>query len=287
MGQQEPERRSEVSEPRASFIGVDLAWHGNGRHTGLAVLRQHDSSLVLAQTPGGARSDEEILAFVDTHSSGATVVAIDAPLIVTNQTSQRPCETKIGQLFGENEASAHTSNLTLFPNPGGVRLAKALQAKGFAHPTPQLTERNPNSRLMAEVYPHPSQIRLFGLQTTLKYKKGRVADRRAALGDYRTRLKASLDEAGFQDTDISSSFFSQSIEPLKGKRLKEYEDQLDALFCALLAFRLWAHGWTKSEIIGDLETGYIVVPRKRDQVEDERSTGDSHARMYSAPVAPR
>lgn len=280
MGQKEPERGP-------FFIGVDLAWHGGGRHTGLAVLTLHDACPVLAASPTGGRSNEQILAFVDAYSGGATVVAIDAPLIVTNQTNQRPCETAIARLFGANEASAHTSNLTLFPTPGGVRLAEALLARGFVHPpTPTLTERNPKSRLMAEVYPHPAHIRLFGLQKTLKYKKGLVANRRAALGEYRTRLRASLGDIGFLDNDISSAFFSQPIESLKGKGLKEYEDQLDALFCALLAFRLWAHAWAKSEMIGNLETGYIVVPKGRDQVEVEPSTGDSHGRIGSTAVAP-
>jgi predicted RNase H-like nuclease len=258
-----------VSELEPTFIGVDLAWHGGGRHSGLAVLTLHDSDLVLAACPAGARSDEEIVAFVDGHSHGPTIVAIDAPLIVTNQNGQRPCENKIGRLFGGNEASAHTSNLTLFPSPGGVRLAGALQTRGFSHPPPTLLECNPKSRVIAEVYPHPAHIRLFDLQKTLKYKKGLVAKRRAALSDYRARLKASLDDVGFRENTISSAFFAQPVEPLRGKGLKEYEDQLDALFCALLAFRLWAYAWTKSEMIGDLETGYILVPRLPSRLTQE------------------
>jgi hypothetical protein len=53
MGQQELERGSEVSisEPQPSFIGVDLAWHGDGRHTGLAVS-------IAAQAAGSTTSTE-------------------------------------------------------------------------------------------------------------------------------------------------------------------------------------------------------------------------------------
>jgi len=245
---------------QSSFLGVDLAWHGDGRHSGLAVLACQGTDLSLITTPTGARSEEEILAFVEKHARRATVIAIDAPLIVVNVSGQRPCETEIGRRFGGNHASAHTSNLALFPDPGGVRLARALLEKGFEHPRESLPAADLAAKLMVEVYPHPAQIRLFDLKTILKYKKGRVASRRAALEDYRTRLKASLDENGFRDTGISIKFFAQPIGSLKGKTLKEYEDQLDAVFCALLAFRLWTYGWDRSEMIGDLEAGYIVVP---------------------------
>ena len=250
---------------RSCFLGLDLAWHGEGRHSGLAALVRQGSALTLATDPTGARSADEILAFIGKHSHGATVVAIDAPLIITNASGQRPCETEIGRRFGHNHASAHTSNLTRFPDASGVRLARELQSQGFSHPSESLAANDPAARLMVEVYPHPAQIRLFDLEKILKYKKGRVASRKAALDDYRTRLKASLDEDGFSDTEGSIKFFARPIEELRGTHLKEYEDLLDALFCALLAFRLWAFGWSRNEMIGDLPTGYIVVPKSREE----------------------
>ena len=267
MAHDRTEINHEVSGPGqpSFFVGLDLAWHGEGRHSGLAALVHQGSSLSLASDPTGARSDDEILAFIGKHSRGPTVVAIDAPLIITNASGQRPCETRISERFGRNHASAHTSNLTRFPDSAGVRLARELQSKGFSHPSESLATNDPAARLVVEVYPHPAQIRLFDLERILKYKKGRVASRRAALDDYRTRLKASLDEDGFSDTEGSITFFAKPIEELRGPHLTDYDDRPAALFCALLAFRLWAFGWSRNEIIGDLQTGYIVVPKSREE----------------------
>ena len=55
-------------------------------------------------------------------------------------------------------------------------------------------------------------------------------------------------------------FLSRDLNALSGAALKHYEDSLDAIFCAHLAFHLWRWGWERSELLGDLAAGYIVVP---------------------------
>jgi len=50
------------------------------------------------------------------------------------------------------------------------------------------------------------------------------------------------------------------LQMIEGIDLKQYEDVLDALICAYLFLFYWAWGTEKNEMIGDLETGYIINP---------------------------
>jgi len=52
------------------------------------------------------------------------------------------------------------------------------------------------------------------------------------------------------------------IENVSGPQLKEHEDRLDAIFCALLAYLVWVRGADGFEVVGDMDTGYIVIPTR-------------------------
>ena len=66
------------------YVGVDLAW-GTRRPTGLAVLDTQGRLLHLSTM----RTDEEILGALAPYVDGDCLVALDAPLIVTNPTGNR------------------------------------------------------------------------------------------------------------------------------------------------------------------------------------------------------
>jgi predicted RNase H-like nuclease len=74
------------------FLGVDLAWGGR-RPSGLAAL--DPSGAVVAE--GWAVTDEQVAAFVAAHDrAGGAVLAIDAPLVVTNPAgTRRACEADL------------------------------------------------------------------------------------------------------------------------------------------------------------------------------------------------
>ena len=42
---------------------------------------------------------------------------------------------------------------------------------------------------------------------------------------------------------------------------KDVEDQTDAFFCALIGYWHWLHRGEKSEVLGDLSTGFMLIPR--------------------------
>ena len=90
------------------------------------------------------RNNEAVLALIRRYVTTHVVVAVDAPLVISNMTGQRTCETAVGRRYGSRDASCHTSNLTLYPNAASVRLAIELQQDGFSQaPLITGTERAP------------------------------------------------------------------------------------------------------------------------------------------------
>ena len=245
-----------------TFIGVDLAWQSDKNHSGLAVLHGDRSGASLSAYSTGIATLNGVVDYILAQSTTNTVVAIDAPLIINNLTGQRPCETLIAKKFGRYHASAHTSNLTRFPQAGSVQLVQRLAEAGFTHAPNPASDQYKTGRWCFEVYPHPAQVVLFNLERIIKYKNGRVADKRAGLERLRRfiRTRFGSGDPPLQMNDRLEELLAQPLEPLTGRALKHYEDTLDALVCAYLALFYWAWGATKNEMIGDLETGYIINP---------------------------
>lgn len=162
-----------------AFIGVDLAWQSEGNHTGAIVLfGDADGAELKAGHSPPIQGLSAVRQFISDNSLRTTVVAIDAPLIINNTCGQRPCETAIGQRYGARQASCHTSNLSLYPDAASLRLAASLAAGGYIHaPEASIKSRN----VMLEMYTHAALVALFDLPKVLKYKKGRLTQRRAGL----------------------------------------------------------------------------------------------------------
>jgi predicted RNase H-like nuclease len=202
--------------------------------------------------------------FITTHSQGEdVVVAIDAPLIITNKKGQRPCERAISERFGSAHASAHSSNLLQYPNPTSVQLAKWMVGQKFGHcpDAHELQEPPLHGRWFFEVYPHPAHVVLFGRQRIIKYKKGRTRTRRNGLTKMRVAMQRYLArlEPSFQRESFAS-IVAENVNLLRGRSLKYFEDRVDAVFCAYLAAYFWRWGYSCNEMIGDKCGGYIINP---------------------------
>jgi len=245
-----------------NFIGVDLAWKSDKNHSGVVVGKGSLDGVELTACSNGLATLDGVLEYVIGHTTENTVVAIDAPLIITNRGGQRPCETLIGQQFGARHASAHTSNLNLYPNAGSVRLECMLRGQGFSHqPCPESDKRK-SGKWFFEVYPHPAQIVLFSLDSIIKYKKGTVAQKRTGLGMFRGYIQDRLvcGNPPLRVNELLSDLLAVNVDGLSGKPLKKYEDLLDACLCAYLALFYWYWGSEKNEMIGNLHSGYIINP---------------------------
>lgn len=237
-------------------IGVDLAW-GTKRPTGLAVL-DDAGRLVHVST---VLSDEEIEATLAPYAAGDCLVAIDAPLIVRNETGNRPAEAALNKDFAKFDAGAHPSNTGKPELSGTPRGAALCQALGL-----DMNPRSGRPRRAIEVYPHPATVALFGLGRTLKYKNkaGRDLDLlRAEL----LALMGFLEGLGESDPPLLldavgsgwAELRRQAETATRKSELRVAEDQVDAVVCAYVAL-FAARRPDATTTYGDLETGYIVTP---------------------------
>ncbi|MEA5598305.1 DUF429 domain-containing protein, partial [Rivularia sp. UHCC 0363] len=63
--------------------------------------------------------------------------------------------------------------------------------------------------------------------------------------------------------DINSHFLNfDLISTCTGKVLKSTEDKLDSIICAYVAAYWWYWGEQRNLVLGDVSTGYIVIPYK-------------------------
>jgi predicted RNase H-like nuclease/ppGpp synthetase/RelA/SpoT-type nucleotidyltranferase len=237
------------------FVGLDLAW-GERKPTGVAVIDDEGRLVhVSAQT-----DDASIVAAVSRFVEGDCVVAIDAPLIVTNATGNRPCEAALNRDFRAFQAGAHPSNTgkpEFADGTRGARLAKALDL--------DLDPASTRRRRALEVYPHAASVALFRLGRTLKYKAkpGRNVER------LRSELLRLIDLIeGLRHADVPLwaaqhddwQRLRRSVETATRKsELRRAEDPVDAVLCAYVALYSVRRpdGVT---VYGDGETGYILTP---------------------------
>jgi len=236
------------------FVGVDLAW-GQRSPTGVAVL---DSRGKLRHI-GVAGDDADLLAQLQPYVGGACVVAIDAPLVVTNPSGNRPCEAALNRDFRRFDAGAHPANtgLAWFSDGGrGARLCSVLEL--------DLDPRSSSSRRAMEVYPHAASVALFNLQRTLKYKQktGRdfpqLQSELLRLMSFVESLRTAKPALDVSDSDWLE--LKRSVQDATRKaQLRRAEDPVDAVLCAYIA-RFSSSRPADVTIYGDVETGCIVTP---------------------------
>jgi len=244
---------------RSTFVGLDLAWKINGNHSGLAVLSGGRRGVQLKAVSENVTSQAGVVAFMQSYALVHMVMAVDCSLVVKNTTGQRPCETAVAKAFGRYHASCHTTNKGRRYWDTGSKLVKALKRHGFSHDFNLASAKGRPGRWLFEVYPHPAMVRLFGLERILKYKKGVVAEKRMGLATLRGHLRKL---PGLNANVMLRELLGRDLNVLRGEALKWYEDTLDALFCAYLAWHCWKWGAEGNELYGTLEKGYIVVPKR-------------------------
>lgn len=242
------------------FAGLDLAWSGRNPSGGVMLgLEGELARLILWRDALGP--NQEILEFLlEVVDSGPALVAIDAPLVVPNETGTRPCDLALSRAYRKVEAGALPANRRwLGPVVRGEEIVKELQRHGFMF-SPHVERRRP-VRQVVEVYPHPAMVELFGLEKTLKYKarKGRsLEERRQELARY-IELLRSLAK---RDPPLQAKEFLSgiSVPGLRGGMLKRVEDLLDALFCAYIALHIWWHGPEGYRTFSSENSGFVLVP---------------------------
>ena len=244
------------------FIGVDFGWSSGA--SGMCCLVWRDNQLEIAELTTILELDC-ILAWIERHVAKGTsgLVAVDAPTIITNQTGMRLCDRLTHKYFGRYHAGCYPANLGLKFAARTTGFSQSLLDRGFVHAA--TIEPQQLGRYQIEVFPHPATINLFGLEKILKYKKGRIADRRdelIKLRDYVSNILPNLEPK----ISLSSLNRIPAIAAKQtGKELKAIEDRLDSLICAYVAAYWWYWGEARNMVLGNLQEGFIIVPQPQSE----------------------
>ena len=233
------------------LIGVDLAW-GDKMHDGVCFLEfERNQGKVLGF--GYPHGDRELLELVEKRGQGyeRIFMTVDAPLVCPNRTGTRPVDRLTHRMFHRQHAACHPANTTRCPRP--TRVARLLARKGFLLGW----EVGKAKKTASEVYTHTAMVRLFGLPIIIKYKRGRVAERRREFRRLQGLLRKMMRQK-FPGLEINQ----ETRNLLRKKWSKPVEDRTDALFCALIGVWHWMHRGKRSEVIGDRKTGFILLPEE-------------------------
>ncbi len=230
---------------RTFFVGIDLAW-GYRRPDGVCVMESKGSQVVLREITL-SQGDQALLSTLEGYrSSGACLVAMDAPVICPNTSGSRPVDREASRWFVSYKCGCYPANQSQHPRPPD--LARKITQLGFS--------LNPSAKhSLFEVYPHPTMVRWFGLEERIPYKKGRVTERRHHFKSLQKHLRRCLKER-FPELRVCSRLEKLLAEPWS----KDVEDQTDALVCSLIAW--WHHQYEglRTQQLGDPTTGLMLVP---------------------------
>jgi len=252
------------------FVGIDIAW-SERNPSGVAVIGS-DGTLVSAS--GNLRTNDDLCEFAGLGDQGDMVVAIDAPLIVKNATKQRMVERELTKIFGPYDAGPYPANLSnpAFQRSGRIQqFVRRLESVGFKH-QPNVEKQQPQ-RVFLEVFPSPAQVILFPCSShnghthcrplRYKHKPGRSwLEVQCEWDMYRARLRGLQTKAPAVKLSAEvSKALSIDVSELTGVRYKILDDLADGIFCAYLAYYFWHWGGERSWIIGDMNDGYVALPR--------------------------
>ena len=240
------------------ICGIDLAWHCDKNNSAMAFGELIKGELIITDLIPSIKTIPEILQKIKERPS-LTGLAIDASLIIPNQTGQRFCEQQLNSFYQSKKAGCHPTNKTLYPNADSVRLSQHLTQLGFCH-----LNHPERGCWQLECYPHPAIIELFALTERHLYKKGSVATKRQGqitLAKYLNRLHCSQVLKLTINTPYQYHLEPNYIAALKGHTLKQNEDTLDAIICAYIG-GLYLTG-VNNQCFGDTENGYIYVPQQK------------------------
>jgi predicted RNase H-like nuclease len=243
------------------LVGFDSAWTRKNRGAIIGVFRDNDDSFKEFENPRAvnfAEASDAISKWRHETIPGKTIVFIDQPTIVTNIAGQRPVEnivaSPVSLRYGGMQP-ANSSRVEMF----GAEAPIWQFVKEFGRVSDPL---NPiGDEQVFETYP---VLALIALGWVLPDKRitGRLPkynpERRAtfSIDDWRFLCDRLLEEAAKRQL----SSLGKWISMVKVKQFPHKSDQdgLDACICLLTALYMAEH--RDCLMVGNTDTGYIVVP---------------------------
>ena len=258
------------------LIGFDSAWTAKNSGGLVGMLRSDNGTISELGPPrivNYTQAQEAILDWQAELTPSATIVLLDQPTIVTNPGGQRPVENIVGSAVSRRYGGmqpANRSKKEMFGTEAPVwKFLKRFG--GAANPLGPVA-----GTLVIETYPVLAMIALNWTQPDLS-PQGRPAGRLPKYNPERNKTFSPSDwqyVCGRASVAISDRGLKEIVQWIDGIALKAPphkcdQDGLDACICLLVALHL-AEG-KDCLMVGDLQTGYIVVPDNV-QLSDELAT---------------
>jgi predicted RNase H-like nuclease len=245
------------------YLGIDLAWAESSasklaNESGVVALDQAGSVLDAGWTIGV----EETLGWIEAWSVAETILFVDAPLVVTNESGQRACERQVGQRYGRWKVSANSTNMRS-PRLAGVRLREILETQhwtyddGFDGPAT-------SGRHVSECYPYTTLVGAGELAYKTErplYKRKPKKMRLAAFRPLRAVACDGLVERleGLRTAEpplrLGSHPATKALldeqSPEADVAYKHREDLIDAMLCAWTAALWYRFGFDRCQVLGD------------------------------------
>jgi len=265
-----------------TFVGFDSAWMGNSKVPGaICAVTTRNGSPIRWHQPQLVGFDQA-LAFIAAVTIGSrySLVAIDQPTIVPNLASSRPVERLAGSLVSWNGGGTQSSNrgrLGMFCDASPIwRFLSALHATE----DPEASRVAENGLYLVETYPAAALPTIaassFGRLLALKYNpKPRskfIPDDWVVVAN---STQARAQSLGCAHVAAWCAAAAEIPRPVKGD-----QDMLDAVICLLVALGWRMRPRDENVMLGDLRTGYMVVPAS---VEVRRYL-TSAARLKGVPI---
>lgn len=259
------------------LVGFDAAWSaGNaGAIVGAMIDGRGRATELGPPQPATYRQAQSIIdAWRAADDPAATLILLDQPTIVANASGQRPVEHLVCAAISRRRGGmqpAYTANTALFGAAAPIWPFLA-RFGGAEPPSVRLTgsrvvETYPALVLTALGWLHPDE------RATGRLPKYNPRNRRFRLDDWQAlcrRTAAACHDRGLEQLADWLASAGQKARPDKRD-----QDGLDACLCLLVGVEL-AHG-RECLMVGDLTSGYIVVPDSRslyaELVQRCRATG--------------
>lgn len=244
------------------YIGFDSAWADNPRAPGAISAVGIEAGTPAEFHPPRLASFEQALAFIGQVRSptGTTIVALDQPTVVPNATSMRPVERAAAALISWIGGGVQPSNRGRARMFGDAAPIWRFLASLGAIEDPERAREDANGLFLIEVFPALALPALapdfLGRHAGPRYNPARRRTFRAT--DWIRVAQAAAAEADALGCDALASWCSRAgciTQPRKAD-----QDMLDAALCTLIALRWRLRPRQESMLLGDLSSGYMVLP---------------------------
>lgn len=243
------------------LVGYDSAWTSTNSGALVGVLRLDDGTyheLGNPQIVDFIEAENVILKWQLKKSPVVTLVLLDQPTIVKNESGQRPVENIVGSLVSLRYGGvqpANTSRAGMFGNEAPV-WSFLNRFGGSADPLEPVVDTR-----VFETYPVLAMIAL-GWTLPDSRATGRLPkynpDRRKTFSimDWRFVCESVSNDFRKRGLIVLANWLDAAAQNASPR--KRDQDGLDACLCLLVAFYMAEE--KDCLMVGDLESGYIVVP---------------------------